>query len=113
MQENIFKNIGANIQKYLSESGKTEKILTEKLNISEESVQSIIAGKKILNIEELTGIGEILNVSIEDLLEENKEIRHSHKFSYMGKIKSDKTKEKIAIVEKIIDEIIFLEEYGG
>ncbi|SNS68662.1 hypothetical protein SAMN05446037_101718 [Anaerovirgula multivorans] len=68
-------------------------------------------GAKAINVSEVTQIASVLGVSVEKLLNVKEEESIMHKFSFMGRVENEKTKEKIELLKTIIDEIIMLEEY--
>lgn len=111
MSENMFLQVGKNIQTILHEKNKTQQYLADRLNISKQVMSKIITGTKAINVFEISQIASKLEVSVEELLNVKKEAA-THKFSFMGRVENEKTKEKIEILKTIIDEIILLEEYS-
>lgn len=66
-------HIGNNIMKYLKEQNKTQVDLANGLNTSKQIINKIIKGRKALKTSELIAISKFLNVSLEDIIEENNE----------------------------------------
>ena len=103
MDNAIFRQVGNNIQSILSVQGKTQQFLAEQLGISKQVMSKIITGAKAINVAEISKIANVLNVSVDRLLETS---------VIKGQVKSASTKQKIEILQKIIDEILWLEEYA-
>jgi transcriptional regulator with XRE-family HTH domain len=112
MNENMFQQVGNNIQAILQEKNKTQQYLADRLNISKQVMSKIIMGAKAINVFEISQIASVLEVSVEKLLDV-KQDPISHNFSFMGRVENERTKEKIELLKTIIDEIILLEEYSG
>ena len=110
--ENIFKQVGNNIQAILEKRGLTQQFLADKLNISKQVMSKIISGSKSINVAEISAVADVLNVSVGDLLQTNNINKDSHAFSFMGSVTNEKTKEKIFFLKDIIDEILLMENYA-
>lgn len=113
MTNNIFQQVGNNIQDILREKGKTQQYLADTLNISKQVMSKIVMGAKAINVSEVSKIASILGVSVERLLDVNEEEPKMHNFSFMGNVENEKSKEKIEILKTVIDEIMMLEEYAN
>ena len=111
MKNNIFQQVGSNIQAILEERGLTQQSLADKLNISKQVMSKIINGSKAINVMEITTIANVLNVEVNKLLVVNSPTDEEHSFSFMGRIKNEQTREKIEILKDVIDEILLMEEY--
>lgn len=113
MNQTYFQQVGNNIQNILTEQGKTQQFLADELEISKQVMSKIINGAKAINIAEISKIANILNVSTDDLLgvAPAKE-EAAHTFSFMGKVKNEKTREKIEFLKNVIEELLMLEEYA-
>lgn len=112
MDNSIFRQVGRNIQKILSEQGKTQQYLAEQLGISKQVMSKITSGAKAINVAEIKKIADILNVSVDNLLQipENQVIVHN--FSFKGQVKNEATKKKIETLQTVIGELLLLEEYA-
>ena len=104
MKNNIFQQVGSNIQAILEERGLTQQSLADKLNISKQVMSKIM---------EITTIANVLNVEVNQLLVVNSPTKEKHSFSFMGRIKNEQTREKIEILKDVIDEILLMEEYAS
>ncbi len=113
MTNNIFQQVGSNIQTVLREKDKTQQYLADSLNISKQVMSKIVMGAKAINVSEVSQIASVLEVPVERLLNIGEEKPQVHKFSFMGRVESKKTKEGIEILKTIIDEIMMLEEYAN
>lgn len=111
MSSNIFRQVGNNIQTVLNEMNKNQQYLADRLNVSKQVMSKIITGSKAINVSEISQIADILEVSVERLLNVKEEETVNHKFAFMGSLSNEKTKEKIELLKTVIDEIIMLEEY--
>ena len=112
MDNAIFRQVGNNIQSILSVQGKTQQFLAEQLGISKQVMSKIITGAKAINVAEISKIANVLNVSVDRLLETSVIQEPVHNFSFKGQVKSASTKQKIEILQKIIDEKLWMEEYA-
>jgi transcriptional regulator with XRE-family HTH domain len=113
MVNNIFKQVGNNIQSVLKEKNKTQQYLADKLNISKQVMSKIVMGAKAINVDEISKISSILGVSVERLLDVKEDESMMHNFSFMGRVENEQTKKEIEHLKTIIDEIIMLEEYAN
>lgn len=113
MTNNIFQQVGYNIQDVLREKGKTQQYLADSINISKQVMSKIVMGTKAINVSEVSQIASVLEVSVERLLSMREEEPETHNFSFMGCVENEKTKEGIELLKTIIDEIIMLEEYAN
>lgn len=113
MDNTIFKQVGNNIQAILSMQGKTQQFLAEQLGISKQVMSKIISGAKAINVAEISKIANVLNVSADCLLAVETTKDSIHNFSFMGQVKNETTKRKIETLQRVIDEILLLEEYAN
>jgi transcriptional regulator with XRE-family HTH domain len=74
MTNNIFQQVGNNIQDVLREKGKTQQYLADTLNISKQVMSKIVMGAKAINVSEVSKIAFILGVSVERLLDVKEEL---------------------------------------
>lgn len=113
MNHTIFKQVGNNIQIILTRQGKTQRFLAEQLCISKQVMNKIISGTKAINVEEISKIASVLNVSADSLLTvETAAQKPMHNLSFMGQAENEKMKEQIKILQTVIDEILMLEDYA-
>ena len=91
MSNNIFKQVGKNIQAVLSEKNKTQKYLADHLGISKQVMNKIVMGSKAINVYEVSQIASILEVSFERLMP-TKEETVGHMLSFMGQAENRETK---------------------
>ncbi len=113
MENNFFKQVGDNIQSVLVEKNVSQQYLADKLNISKQVMSKIILGAKAINVAEIAQIASTLSVPVDSLLNMNGNQRVEHNFSFMGRVKNEKTKEKIEFIKTVIDQIIMLEDYAN
>ena len=113
MDNHIFMQVGNNIQRILSEQGKTQQFLADSLGISKQVMSKIVSGSKAINVAEISKIAQVLNVTTDSLLQSKTVQEPVHRFAYMGQVKNEATKKKIDIVRTIIDEILMMEEYAN
>ena len=112
MESTIFKQVGNNIQSILTTQGRTQQFLAEQLGISKQVMSKITAGSKAINVAEISKIANVLNVSVDKLLTVDTMKEPLHHFSFMGQVKEEATKQRIEILQTVIDEILMLEEYA-
>lgn len=113
MENNFFKQVGDNIQSVLVEKNVSQQYLADKLNISKQVMSKIILGAKAINVAEIAQIASTLNVPVGRLLNINGNQRAEHNFSFMDRVKNEKTKEQIEFIKTVIDQIIMLEDYAS
>lgn len=113
MDDKIFKQVGKNIQNILSSQGKTQQYLAESIGVSKQVMNKIVLGLKAINVVEIDKIANALNVPVEQLLTFDITPEPTHNFSFMGKVKNEKTRAKIELLKTVIDEILMLEEYAN
>lgn len=111
MSNTFFKQIGSNILAVLERKGKTQQYLAQKLDISKQVMNKIIAGSKAINVAEISKIASVLGVSTDSLLSVEQELPTTHNFSFMGQVQDEKVQSKISRLQTVIDEILMLEVY--
>lgn len=72
--------------------GLTQEELAEKLNVSRQAITKWEAGDGMPDIENLKQLSELFNVTIDELVKENKTIKIKGKYSYKEEIDIDHTK---------------------
>ena len=112
MKNNIYKQVGKNIQDILTAQGKTQQFLADNLGVSKQVMSKIIAGAKAINVIEISKIASVLSVTADSLLEIVTEQEPAHNFAFMGQIENEETKNKVELLKTVIDEILMLEEYA-
>jgi len=105
----FFEQVGRNILQLLDENGKTQVWLAEQLQVSKQVVQKIVKGKKAINAQEIARIAEIFHVPMERLTS------HVQKpddavIQFMGKIENDEVRKQFEFLNRVIDEIVSLED---
>ena len=105
-----FAQVGRNIQTALSANNMTQQKLADELGISKQVMNKIIKGNKAINVGELGMIASVLGTTTDDLLTNKEVVPDDLCFSFMGRIRSESTKEKVAVLRSAIEEIRLLEE---
>lgn len=114
MEMAFFEKVGKNILNALELKKITQQNLADALGVSKQVLSKITKGQKAINVSEISMIAKALDVSIESLLEDRTQMScQSPQFSFMGELKSDKTKEKVAFLRSVIDEMLYLEDYSN
>jgi len=114
MERTFYEHVGKNISNMLYNKSMTQQSLADILGISRQVMGKIINGQKAINVNEISLISKALNVSVESLLDVSTQSYEMYPlFSFMGELKSEKTKEKVSLLKNVIDEILFLEEYSN
>ena len=111
--DNLFQQVGKQISSVLAAKNMTQQSLANSLNISKQVLSKIIQGQKAINVSKISRIAAVLNVSIDSLLDVESSTPAEPKFSFMGSIQNQETKEKIFLLKEAIDEILFLEDYAN
>ena len=106
---NFFEQIGNNILQILKEKNINQTELAEKIGVSKQVLGKIVKGQKAINAFELRNIAEALNITVDDLLAEKKEVDEKPLLMFMGEIKKN-TKKDMEFLTKVISEIISIEE---
>ncbi|MCK4259453.1 MAG: helix-turn-helix transcriptional regulator [Halanaerobiales bacterium] len=100
--------VGQRIKKQLDKIGWTQVDLAKELNISRQIVNKIIHGRKNITLEEIKMIGDILEVSLEDLVKQNnEEIEENPIIAFMGEVNSEAAKNGLKKAKKVMDLILF------
>ena len=114
MEMAFFELVGKNISNMLDLKRITQQNLADMLGISKQVLNKIIKGQKAINVNEISMISKALGVSIDSLLDVGTQTPDLlPQFSFMGELKSEKTKEKVDFLRQVVDEILFLEEYSN
>ena len=71
------KQIGTNILFYLNKQNKTQVELADGLGASKQVINKIIKGKKALKTQELVSISDFLQISLEDIINGNKNVKET------------------------------------
>ena len=114
MERTFYESVGMNISNLLAQKAMTQQSLADILGVSRQVMGKIIKGQKAINVSEIDMISKALGVSIESLLDVTSNPHDlSPQFSFMGELRSEKTKEKVDLLRNVIEEILFLEEYAN
>ncbi|MDX9916130.1 MAG: helix-turn-helix transcriptional regulator [Sphaerochaeta sp.] len=103
--------IGQTIYALLKERGLTQQSLAENLGISKQVMNKIINGKKVMNVNELAQIAQVLRFSTDALLADlvSPPASNTPVFASKGVAVSDEDKETLEVLRTIIGEIRLLE----
>lgn len=104
----FFESIGSNILEILAKKNMSQTELADKIGVSKQVMSKIVKGQKSINAFEIKKISEILNVSMDRLLEE-KEIKEKPTLMFMANIKEENKKD-IEFLNSVISELILMEE---
>ncbi|MCK4261011.1 MAG: helix-turn-helix transcriptional regulator [Halanaerobiales bacterium] len=87
------KQIGTNILFYIKEQNKTQVDLANGLGASKQVINKIVKGKKAIKTDELVAISDFLGVSVEELINTEKEVTGGEleAVHLYGEIKNKKT----------------------
>jgi len=105
-----FQEVGSNIQHLLKDKGMSQQGLADKLGVSKQVMSKIISGSKAINVAEISRIANALAVSVDELLQVKTRTEDVEAFSFMGEIHSENTRDKISGLQKVINELLFLDE---
>lgn len=110
MKEVTFQEVGSNIQQLLKDTGMSQQGLADKLGVSKQVMSKIISGSKAINVAEISRIANALAISVDELLQVKTRTDDVEVFSFMGEIQSENTREKVSHLQKVINELLFLDE---
>jgi len=114
MERTFYEMVGKNISDMIVRKAITQQSLADILGVSRQVMGKIIKGQKAINVSEIDMISKTLGVSVESLLDVTSQTPDlSPQFSFMGELRSEKTKGKVDLLRNVIDEILFLEEYAN
>ena len=105
-----FAQVGRNIQTALGAKNMTQQKLADELGISKQVMSKIIKGNKAINVGELSMIASVLGTTTDELLTSKEVVSDEFFFSFMGRIRRESTKDKVAVLRSAIEEIRLLEE---
>ncbi|MGE7869296.1 helix-turn-helix domain-containing protein [Bacillus paramycoides] len=108
----IFEQIGDRITDWLKSQGQSQTFFADRMGISKQVASKIINGKKAINVEEISKIAGIMNVSVDGLLkiDEPTPIIQEPIMFMIGKLDNENTKEKLQFLNHVMDEMIELED---
>jgi len=114
MERTFYEMVGKNILDMIIQKAMTQQSLADILGISRQVMGKIVKGQKAINVSEIDMISKALGVSVESLLDVSSQTPDlSPQFSFLGELRSEKTKDKVDLLRNVIDEILFLEEYAN
>ena len=101
--------VGKRIQECLDEIGWSQSRLAEELGVSRQIVNKIIHGRKNVTLEEIKIIADILEISLEDLVQKKNEdeTEEDPMIAFMGEVDSEEAKDGLNKAKEIMDLIIF------
>lgn len=105
-----FAQVGANIREQLKLKGMSQQELADKLNISKQVMNKIVKGNKAINVNELSSIADILDISADELLTVPGTQEEFNHLNFMGEIQDEETLSRVSLIQSAIDEIHMLEE---
>jgi len=114
MERTFYEMVGKNISDLIAQKPMTQQCLADILGVSRQVMGKIVKGQKAINVREIDMISKALGVSVEMLLDVTSQTPDvSPQFSFMGELRSEKTRKKVDLLRTVIDEILFLEEYAN
>lgn len=100
--------VGKRVSDFLEDKGWTQVKLANKMGVSRQIMNNIIQGKKNITVAEVKSIAEVLQVDVEDLTKTFTKGKEPETITaFMGEVSTDKAKNGIKKVEKIMDMIVF------
>lgn len=108
----IFEQIGEKIELWIKDQDTTQTFFAGKIGVSRQVMSKIINGKKAINIEEMSKIAKVMNVSIDELLTPTdvKDMINDPVLFMMGNTTNENTKEQLQFLNHVMDEMIELED---
>ncbi len=111
---NLFTEIGTKIAEFLESEGITQTDMADRIGVSKQVMGKIIHGKKAINLTEIGKIADVMNVSIDSLIRQQKNIELGDPiFLMMGSVKKANTEDDLRFLNHVMDEMIALEELLG
>lgn len=109
---NYFEITGLNILDVLKEKNMNQTELADKIGVSKQVMSKIIKGQKAINVEEIKKIADILTVDVNRLTEDRNNISEDDEslVMLMGTVGNKESKETLAFLNEVIDELIYMEE---
>ena len=101
--------VGKRIQECLDEIGWSQSRLAEELGVSRQIVNKIIHGRKNVTLEEIKIIADILEISLEELVQKKNEdeTEEDPMIAFMGEVDTQEAKDGLNKAKEIMDLIIF------
>ncbi len=107
----LFFQIGLRIRTLLETNGMSQTELAQQLGVSKQVINKIIQGKKAINVEELTKIASVLNVSLDNLMTFDDHVSPANSImAMMGSVSKPNTKDDLSFLDHVMDEICELDE---
>ncbi|AGB42248.1 putative transcriptional regulator [Halobacteroides halobius DSM 5150] len=102
------KLIGNRIQQCLDKMNWSQSQLAEKLDVSRQTVNKIINGRKNITIAETKAIADILPLDLQELIKPAKEVEEKDPIiAFMGEVDSSEAKAGLQHAQQIMDLLIF------
>lgn len=107
----MFSEIGTRIDDFLKASGMNQVELAKLIGVSQEVMEKIIHGKKAVNLAEIGRIADVLNISVDNLIPQEKAMETSEPISLMmASIEKANTADELRFLDHVMDEMIALDE---
>lgn len=108
---NLFNEIGSKIEHFLKKNGMSQVEMADRIGVSKQVMGKIIHGKKAVNLVEIGKIAELMNVSIDSLICQEKTGELGEPiFLMMGSVKKANSEDDLRFLNHVMDEMIALEE---
>ena len=107
----LFSQIGSRIRTVLESNSMSQTDLAQQLGVSKQVINKIVQGKKAINVEELTKIASVLNLSLDDLMTfDDHESTANSIMAMMGSVSKPNTKDDLSFLDHVMDEICELDD---
>ena len=95
--------IARNISNALSHANKKQQELADAIGVTKQTVSKMLNGGRMISASELCGIAKFLNMSVDSLAEEKKDVVYSPITVFMGEVKTPEGREGIKTAERLMD----------
>ncbi len=109
----VFERIGKKILELLGETEMTQTDLAREIGMSKQVVSKIVRGKKAINVEEISKIASVLNITIDELIspvQAEMQTNTNPMLTLMGTVTKANTKDDLRFLNHVMDEMVALKE---
>ncbi len=105
----LFSQIGSKIRTLLESNSMSQTDLAQQLGVSKQVINKIVQGKKAINVEELTKIASVLNVTLDELMAFDNPMPANPIVVTLGSVSNPNTKDDLSFLDHVMDEICELD----
>ncbi|KEF37797.1 putative transcriptional regulator [Schinkia azotoformans MEV2011] len=108
----IFEAIGEKITAFIEKHHMTQQDFADRIGVSKQVMSKIVKGQKATNIQEIQKIAEVMNISVDELINPGSTayVIEEPILFMMDQTDSSQVRQHLQFLDFVMDEIIELEE---